>query len=103
MKNRTTAILLTVGSALLCGCPALIACITGGMIVAGVPFTTTVGGYTSTQPMPVAYGIGLLCLAVIFILVPIVVGVLTLRKPKEATAAQPIEISPPGEPLPPTS
>jgi len=101
MQNRTTAIILTVASVLLCGCPGLIACIFGGLIVAGVPFTTTVNGYSSTQPLPVGYGIGALCGAVIFVIIPIVVGVLTLRKKKEAPV--PTSFVPPSDPLPPAS
>ena len=99
-ENKTWAIVGTIAAVLLCGCPGLIACIFGGLIAAGIPFTTTVNGYSSTQPLPIAYGIGLLCLAIIFIIIPIVVGVLTLRKKKETKVE---EVLPPSEPLPPTS
>jgi hypothetical protein len=101
MQNRTTAIILTVLAVLLCGCPGLFACIFGALIAVQVPFTTTVNGYSSTQPLPIMYGIGLLCLSVIFIVIPIVVGVLTLRKKKPAADAMPP--MPPQEPLPPAS
>lgn len=101
MKNRTTAIILTVVSVLLCGCPGIGACIFGALIAAQVPFTTTVNGYSSTQPLPIGYGIGLICLAVIFVVIPIVVGVLTLRKKKVKDAQ--VEVLPPSEPLPPAS
>jgi hypothetical protein len=100
MQNRTTAIILTIASVLLCGCPGIGACIFGGLVVAGMPFTTTLNGYSSTQPLPIGYGIGALCAAVIFIIIPIVVGVLTLRKKKEAA---PAPVVPPSEPLPPAS
>ena len=103
MKNRTTAIILTIASVLLCGCPGIVACGFGIAIAAGMPVTTTVNGYSSTQSLPVAYGIGLLCVAIIFIIIPIVVGVLTLRKKKEAPAAAPDDVLPPQEPLPPAS
>lgn len=103
MQNRTTAIILTVASVLLCGCPALIACIFGALIAFGMPFNTTVNGYTSTQTFPVGYGIGLLCLAVILIIIPIVVGVLTLRKKKTLPPPPPADVLPPSEPLPPAS
>ena len=102
MKNRTTAIILTVVSVLLCGCPGLAACIFGALVIAGVPFTTTVNGYSSSQSLPIAYGIGGLCGAVILIIIPIVVGVLTLRKKKVQEAA-PVDVLPPSEPLPPAS
>jgi len=102
MKNRTTAIILTVASALLCGCLGLAACVFGGLVVFGVPFTTTVNGYSSTQPLPIYYGIGGLCGAVLFIAIPIVIGVLTLRKKKIAEDV-PGDVLPPSEPLPPAS
>ena len=102
MQNRTTAIILTVASVLLCGCPGLIACIFGVLIATGVPFETTLNGYTSTQPLPVGYGIGALCAAVILVIIPVVVGVLTLRK-KKLPAPAPEEVLPPQEPLPPAS
>jgi hypothetical protein len=102
MKNRTAAIILTVISALLCGCLGLIACVAGVMVVAGVPFTTTVNGYSTTQPLPIWYGVGGICSSVILIAIPIIVGVLTLRKKKGENNA-PVDVPPPGEPLPPAS
>jgi hypothetical protein len=102
MKNRTTAIILTVVSVLLCGCPGIGACIFGVLVVTGMPFTTTLNGYSSTQPLPIWYGIGGLCGAVILVVIPVVVGVLTLRKKKNAGDA-PVEVLPPNEPLPPAS
>ena len=102
--SKTGAIIGTIASVLLCGCPGIIACIFGIMIAAGVPFDTTVNGYTSTQALPVGYGIGLLCASVIFVAIPVVVGVLTLRtkKPKVAEVP-PADVLPPSEPLPPAS
>lgn len=100
--NRTTAIILTVISALLCGCLGLIACVGGVMVVAEVPFTTTVNGYSTTQPLPIGYGIGGICGSIILIAIPIVIGVLTLRK-KKSDKNTPIDVPPPSEPLPPAS
>ncbi len=100
--NRTTGIILTVISALLCGCLGLIACVAGVMVVAGVPFATTVNGYTTTQPLPVWYGVGGICGSIILIAIPIIVGMLTLRKKKD-DRNEPIDVPPPSTPLPPTS
>lgn len=99
-QSKTGAIIATVASALICGCAGLIACVFGILALAQVPFDTTVNGYTSTQPLPMGFG-ALLCLAVIFIAVPIVVGVLTLRKKKVKDGA--MDVLPPSEPLPPAS
>jgi hypothetical protein len=101
--NKTWAIVGTIAAILFCGCPGLLACIFGVLIATGVPFTTTLNGNSSTQPLPIYYGIGLICLSIIFIIIAIVVPVLTLRKKKLAPGAAPVEVLPPQEPLPPAS
>lgn len=100
-ENKTWAIVGSIAAILLCGCPALVACIFGALISFKVPFTTSANGYSSTQPLPIGYGIGLLCLAVIFLAIAVLVPVLTLRKKKPKTPA--VEVLPPDEPLPPAS
>jgi hypothetical protein len=102
-QNKTWAIVGTIAAILLCGCPGLGACIFGILIVSGVPFTTTVNGYSTTQPLSPYYGIGLLCLSIIFVAIAVVVPVLTLRKKKDAFEAASEEVLPPQEPLPPAS
>ena len=102
MKNRTTAIILTVVSSVLCGCLGIAACVAGILVVAGVPFTTTVNGYSSEQTFPVGYGIGGICASVILVAIPVVIGILTLRKKKDAGTAA-VDVPPPSEPLPPAS
>jgi TRAP-type C4-dicarboxylate transport system permease small subunit len=94
MDKKTTGIIATVVTALLCGCCALFACIMG--------FGTITGNGTfnlgdTVQPMPSSYGYVFLCLSVLFIAVPIVVGFVTLRKKPEEV----VPIS--DEPLPPAS
>ena len=98
--SKTGAIIGTVASVLLCGCPGIIACVFGILIAVGVPFETTVNGYTSTQTLPIGYGIGLLCASVIFVAIPVVVGILTLRKKKTPAA---VEVLPPDAPIPPAA
>jgi hypothetical protein len=103
MQNRTTAIILTVAAVLLCGCPGLAVCVFGGLVIFGVPFSTSLNnGPSTTQPLPIPYGIGSLCGAVILVAIPIVVGVLTLRK-KKTSEAIPVDVLPPQDPLPPAS
>jgi hypothetical protein len=99
--KKTGAIIATVLTSLICGCVALFACGFGVAGVAGVPITTTVNGYSTQQPMAIWLGVLLLCLSVIFIAVPVVVGVLTLRNKKPK--GTPGEVLPPSEPLPPAS
>jgi hypothetical protein len=82
--NRNVGIGLTIFTVLCCACPGLFMCVFGGLIGAGVPLTTTLGDVSSSQSFPASYGIGLICLSVILILIPVVVGFLTLRqKPAE--------------------
>lgn len=94
MDKRTTGIIATVASVLLCGCPGIFLCIFGAATAVGGG-TMTLGD--TTQPMDPTFGYVFLCLALIFIAIPIVVGVLTLRKKPEAV--EPIS----NEPLPPSA
>jgi hypothetical protein len=61
-----------------------------------MPWTTDMGGYSGTGYVPSYVGFLGLCLALIFIAIPIVVGVLTLRKKPEQTVTF-------NEPMPPTA
>lgn len=95
MDKKTTGMIATVATALICGCCALFACIMGFGTITGNG-TFKLGG--TTQPMPPSYGYVFLCLSVLFIAVPVVVGFVTLRK-KPADAVTPVS----DEPLPPAS
>ncbi|MFH1185008.1 MAG: hypothetical protein V1755_08220, partial [Chloroflexota bacterium] len=64
----------------LCGCPGLFLCLFGGLAAAGAPVTTEWQGVTNTAPMESTTAFALLCVGVIFLVIPIVVGFLTLRK-----------------------
>jgi len=98
MENRTVAIIATIAAVLLCGCPGLFICVIGAVSVAGImPYTTDVGGYSSSGTVPTSWGFAMLCVALIFILIPILVGFFTLRKKPDSNL-----VVPPSEPLPPT-
>ena len=85
--NRTIGIVLTVATVLCCACPGFGLCIFGGLVSAGQPVSTTVNGVSSSQVLPVSYGIASLCLALILILIPIGVGFVTFRmQPKPVSA-----------------
>jgi hypothetical protein len=86
--NRNTSIILTVATALLCGCPGIFICLFGAITVAGQ------GTFNEISLSPTV-GFVLLCLALIFIAIPIVVGVVTLRRKPEAPVNN--------EPIPPAS
>jgi hypothetical protein len=91
MQNRTTATIITVVTAVICGCAGLLACVFGIFGALQLPFQTNVNGVTGNSPMPRTLGIVLLCLSVLFIAVPVGVGFVTLRrKPAAATPSEPI-------------
>ncbi|MDX9992899.1 MAG: hypothetical protein RBS68_12745 [Anaerolineales bacterium] len=95
MENRNVAIAITVITALCCGCLALSSCVWGGIGLSGQPIATTVNGMESMETMSTPLALSLLCLAVIFIAVPIAVGFFTLRK----KPAKPVTMS--DGPIPP--
>lgn len=86
--NRNTSIIVTVATALLCGCPGIFICLFGALTAAGQ------GTFNNTSLDP-AVGFVLLCLSLILIAIPIVVGVVTLRKKTQL----PVD----NEPIPPVS
>ena len=86
MDSKTKGIIATVASVLLCGCPGLFMCIFGVVSAIGkMPYNTDVNGVTSTGIVPPTVGFVLLCLSLIFIAIPIVVGFMTMRKKPEAS------------------
>jgi len=97
MNGKNTGLIATIITTLCCACPGLIMCIGGIAVAAGAPVTTTLNGESSVQTLPPTYGYVSLCLSVIFILIPIVVGFVTLRKKPQAAA--PVS----NDPLPPAS
>lgn len=92
MDKKTTGIIATIASVLFCGCPAIFLCIMGIGTALGAG-TFTLG--QTTQPMPPTYGYVFICLSLILILIPILVGFFTLRKKPEAAAGN--------EPIPPAA
>jgi hypothetical protein len=88
MDSKTKGIIATVASVLLCGCPGLFMCIFGVVSAIGkMPYNTDVNGVTSTGIVPPTVGFVLLCLSLIFIAIPIVVGFMTMRKKPEASVS----------------
>ena len=96
MDKKTVGIIATVATALLCGCPGLFGLCWGliAAVVSQVPGADIDMGGSSDPQTALISGIGALCVGVIFIAIPIVVGVVTLRKKAEAPPAI-------NEPIPP--
>jgi hypothetical protein len=100
MDKKTGGLIATIATAVLCGCPGLFGlCMGATMALAGVVPGSDIDIMGSNDPASaIGTGIGLLCLSIIFIAIPVVVGIVTLRKkPAEAAAVDT------NEPLPPTS
>lgn len=99
--KKTGAIVGTVIAALLCGCPGLAGLCWGAVsaIVSFIPGADINIGSSSDPNTALFTGIGAICGGIIFIAIPIVVGLLTLRNKKTAQ----VDILPPQEPLPPAA
>jgi len=99
MDPKTKGLIATIAAVIVCGCPGLIMCFFGAIstFVSFVPGADINVGGSSDPAAATAMGIGALCLSVIFIAIPIVVGFLMLRKKPEADTVSS------NEPLPPVS
>jgi hypothetical protein len=84
MNNKNTGMIATIAAVILCGCPGFFMCIFGAASAAGLmPYSTEVNGVTSAGTVPAGVGLAMLCVSLIFILIPIAVGFFTLRKKPE--------------------
>lgn len=114
MDKRTTGLVATIATALLCGCPGLFGlCMGSTSLLASFVPGAEIDVFGSSDPgSATTMGIVFLCLSVIFIAIPIVVGVVTLRKKPEKAAVPAVVDATPrpkpvepvdNEPLPPAS
>ncbi len=94
MDNKTKGIVATVAAVVLCGCPGLFMCLFG-VITAFGGGTFTLGDRADN--IPTTYGYVFMCLSLLLILIPILVGFFTLRK-KTAAEAVPSNNEPPAIP-----
>ncbi len=92
MDNKTKGIIATVAAVLLCGCPGLFLCIFGAATAFGGG-TYSLGSGSGNIPPTMGYVF--LCLSIILVIIPIVVGFFTLRPKAASSASTP--------PTPPTS
>jgi hypothetical protein len=83
MQNKNTGIIATIAAVVLCGCPGLFLCLFGALTAAGQ-------GTFNDASLPPTVGFVLLCLSLIFILIPVGVGFFTLRKKPEAVTTEEI-------------
>lgn len=86
MNNKNTGLIATIASVVLCGCPGLFMCLFGAI-------TATGNGTFNEQSLAPSVGFGLICVALIFIIIPVAVWFFTRKKPDASG----------GEPTPPAS
>lgn len=95
MDKKTTGIIATVASVLLCGCPGIFICLFGALTAVGQ-------GTFNEESLPPTVGFVLICLSFVFIAIPIAVGFFTLRvKPGDGAAPPVIDAEPSPEPVEP--
>jgi len=91
MENRNIAIGLTIATILICGLPGLVSVCVSPLIVIG-------SAYPDQPALDWLIGISFLCGGLLFIAVPVFIGIFTLRRKKSVE----LEISSDG-PIPPPS
>ena len=90
--NRTTAIVITVVTVLLCGCPGLVLVILGVLAAIGAQLPEVMA-QNAYAPQDVLIGaVMYLCFGGVLILIPVLVGFLSIRyaKPSEPGINEPI-------------
>ena len=99
MDKKTTGIIATIVATLLCGCPGLFSLCMGLVFVfAGAVPDSNIDVMGSSDPgAAIAFGVGGLCLGIIFVAIPIAVGFFMLRKQPGAST----EVIDFDEPVPP--
>ena len=85
MDRKTVGLLATGAATLLCGCPGLVICLSGAIfaLAPGTFETTGFDGITRTGDLPGWVGYFTLCVGILMIAIPVVVGFFTLRQRAE--------------------
>ncbi len=79
--NRNTGLIATIATAILCGCPGLFSCFMG-FIFSAVSFMpgADIDVFGSSDPISaLLFGLGQVCIGIIFITIPIAVWYFTVR------------------------
>ena len=91
MNNKNKGLIATIAAVVLCGCPGLFMCFMGAMyaFVGSVPGADIDINGSSDPASAITLGVTLLCVSIIFIAIPIVVGFFTMRKKSEGSGSEP--------------
>lgn len=97
MDKKTSGMIATIATVLLCGCPGLLMCCLGAtsVFVSQAPGADIDVMGSNDPASAMTMGLVFLCASFIFILIPIAVGFFMLRKTPDAESSN--------EPIPPTS
>jgi hypothetical protein len=81
--NRNTALILTIASIILCGCPGLFSCFFGLIfaLVSAVPGAEIDIAGSSDPASALAFGLGGICLGLVLVIIPIAIWFFTMRRP----------------------
>ena len=94
--NRTTAIIVTIVTALACGVPAFILMCFGALALFGAQMPEVMAQNPGTTTGDVALGAGMfLCFGVVLLIIPILVGVFSFRLSKQEESSDIIDYIPP--------
>ena len=81
MDKKTTGIIAVIATSVLCGLPGLAGLCIGPLSIFGSQVSDS-GLDQETANLALGMGIAMLCMSIIFIAIPVVVGFLTLRAKK---------------------
>ena len=96
MEKRTVGIVATIITILLCGCPGLLSLCMGAVITIPGLFPNFYGT-TGDAAQIITMGVVGICVGVVMVAIPIIIGVVTIRLRNETKPSQ----SNLDEPLPP--
>ncbi|HKJ27387.1 MAG TPA: hypothetical protein VJ965_07100 [Anaerolineales bacterium] len=85
--KKKVGLIVTIVTVFLCGCPGLCGLVFGAMTLTGA------GNY-SGNISPGAFGGGLLCGGIFFILIPVAAGVYTLVQRNKAAEVEDVDVPP---------
>ena len=107
MDKKTTGLIATIATAILCGCPGLVGLCMGAMFafVGAIPGSDIDIGGSNDPAAAVGTGVAMLCVGVVFVAIPIVVGIVTLRNKPQGSALSAVDavVSEPQPPAPPNA
>jgi hypothetical protein len=91
VMTRQTGIIITIASAVLCGCSGIFMCLFGALSAAGLgTYTSELGGTADASQIDPIVGVAILCFGIIFLAIPVASYFLLVHnKPANPPAAPP--------------